>query len=123
MNNEQQQLFARIKAFSLDKPGTNFTFSQRLAKENNWNIEYTDRVIEEYRKFIFLAVVAGHIVTPSEQIDQVWHLHLTYTHSYWHEFCSNVLGKPLHHQPTGGGQSELKKYDGLYRKTLDSYSY
>ncbi len=122
MNNEQQQLFAKIKAFSLDKPGTNFTFSQRLAKENNWNIEYTDRVIEEYRKFTFLAVVAGHIVTPSEQIDQVWHLHLTYTYSYWNEFCSDVLGKPLHHQPTGGGQSELKKYDNLYRKTLDSYT-
>lgn len=73
MNSEQEQLFARIKAFSLDKPNTDFTFSQRLAHENSWDLEYTNRVIEEYRKFVFLAVVAGHMVTPSEQVDQVWY--------------------------------------------------
>ena len=81
MNQEQEELFTRIKKFSLDKLNTDFTFSQRLAKENSWNIEYTNRVIEEYQKFVFLAVVAGHMVAPSEQIDQVWHLHLTYTTS------------------------------------------
>ena len=32
--------------------------------------------IEEYRKFVFLALVAGHQITPSDQVDQVWHLHL-----------------------------------------------
>ena len=98
MNNKHQQLFTKIKTFAFDKPGTKFTFAQRLARENGWSIEYTNRVIEEYRKFIFLAVVAEHLVTPSEQVDRVWHLHLTYTRSYWNEFCPNVLGQPLHHQ-------------------------
>ena len=121
MNDKHKQLFTRIKTFSFDNPGTEFTFSQRLARENDWSIEYTNRVIEEYRKFIFLAVVAEHIVTPSEQVDRVWHLHLTYTRSYWNEFCLNVLGQPLHHQPTEGGYSEQEKYDNLYRKTLNSY--
>jgi hypothetical protein len=93
--NVEQQLLTKIEAFSFDQLGTNFAFSQRLAKENGWDIEYTNRVIQEYRKFVFLAVVAGHMVTPSEQVDQVWHLHLTYTHSYWDEFCPNVLGQPL----------------------------
>ncbi|MEO1005725.1 MAG: TIGR04222 domain-containing membrane protein, partial [Cyanobacteria bacterium J06638_38] len=64
-----KQLFARIEAFSLDKADADLTFSQRLATENNWNIEYANRVIEEYKKFVFLAVVTGHIVTPSEQVD------------------------------------------------------
>ena len=121
MNNKHQQLFTRIKKFSFDKPGTEFTFGQRLARENGWSIEYTNRVIEEYQKFIFLAVVAKHTVTPSEQVDRVWHLHLTYTRSYWNEFCPNVLGQPLHHQPTEGGNLEQIKYDDLYRKTLNSY--
>ncbi|MEL6930426.1 MAG: TIGR04222 domain-containing membrane protein, partial [Cyanobacteria bacterium J06600_6] len=93
MNSEQKQVFTRIKAFSFDKPGTEFTFNQRLARENAWSIEYTHRVIEEYQKFIFLAVFAGHIVTPSEPIDRVWHLHLTYTRSYWNDFCPNTLGQ------------------------------
>jgi hypothetical protein len=122
VNVEQKQLLTKIEAFSFDQPGTNFAFSQRLAKENGWDIEYTSRVIQEYRKFVFLAVVAGHMVTPSEQVDQVWHLHLTYTHSYWDEFCPNVLGQPLHHQPTQGGKSEQIKYHDLYHQTLVSYT-
>ncbi|MEM8717718.1 MAG: DUF2207 domain-containing protein [Cyanobacteria bacterium P01_G01_bin.39] len=121
MNNEQKQLLKRIEEFSLDKPDVNLTFSQRLARENNWSIDYTHKVIKEYKKFIFLAVVAGHVVTPSEQIDQVWHLHLTYTRSYWDEFCLKVLQQTLHHRPTEGGQSENVKYDDLYRQTLNSY--
>ncbi len=121
MNSEQKRLFTKIQNFSFNKSDIDFTFSQRLARENNWDIEYTNRVIVEYQKFIFLAVVAGHIVTPSEAVDQVWHLHLTYTYSYWNEFCPNILGKPLHHQPTEGGNSEQEKYDDLYRQTLKSY--
>ncbi|WP_052055745.1 DUF2207 domain-containing protein [Myxosarcina sp. GI1] len=121
MNCEQQQLFAKIKAFSFDKPDTKYTFVRRLAHENNWNFEYARRAIEEYRKFAFLAVVAEHIVTPSEQVDRVWHLHLTYTHSYWNEFCTQLLDKPLHHQPSQGGSSETTKYKNLYCQTLDSY--
>ena len=122
MNSEQKQLFTKIQEFNLDKPDADFTFSQRLAKENGWNIEYTNRVIEEYRKFVFLAMTSGHVVTPSEQIDRVWHLHLTYTRSYWNEFCPHVLGKPLHHQPSEGGKSECIKYDDLYRQTQNSYT-
>jgi len=52
----------------------------------------------------------------------VWHLHLTYTQSYWNELCSKVLKKPLHHSPTKGGRSESKKYRSQYQATLDSYT-
>ena len=87
INSEQKQLFVKIRDFALDKPGTKFTFSQPLAQENDWSIKYTNRVVNEYKKFAFLAVVSGHIVTPSEQVDRAWRLHLTYTHSRWEEFC------------------------------------
>lgn len=121
MNNQQKSLFQKINNYTFDEPDVNFTFAQRLAKENNWHIEYTNRVIEEYRKFTFLAIVAGHIVSPPKPIDQAWHLHLTYTHSYWDDFCPHVLGKNLHHQPSKGGNLESQKYDALYSQTLDSY--
>ena len=122
MDSKQQQIYAKIEKFSFDKPGADFTFTQRLARENSWSLEYTRRVIEEYRKFIFLAVVTKHIVTPSEQVDRAWHLHLTYTRSYWDDFCPNVVGKPLHHEPTEGGNLEQEKYNDCYCKTLDSYA-
>jgi len=121
MNTEQAELYERIKAFSLDQPDTQLSFSKRLARDNGWSLQYAQQVIEEYQKFVFLAVAAGHPVTPSDQIDQVWHLHLTYTRSYWEEFCTQVLQTPLHHEPTRGGQTENQKFDTWYSKTLESY--
>jgi hypothetical protein len=121
MNVQQAKLYQRLQAFSLDKPDADLPFSKRLARDNAWSAKYTQRVIEEYKKFTFLAVAAGHPVTPSDQVDQVWHLHLTYTHSYWDEFCPNVLQTPLHHGPTRGGRNEHNKFNDWYSKTLASY--
>ena len=121
MNFRQAELYQRIERFSLDQPDHQLSFSQRLAKDNGWSLHYTDKVIEEYKKFVFLAVVAGHPVSPSDQVDQAWHLHLTYTRSYWEEFCPKILQTSLHHEPTRGGLSEKIKFDELYSKTLESY--
>ncbi|WP_293063633.1 MULTISPECIES: TIGR04222 domain-containing membrane protein [unclassified Moorena] len=123
MNLQQTQIYQRLQAFSLDDPEAKFPFSKRLARENQWSLNYTQRVIEEYKKFAFLAVVADHPVSPSDPVDQVWHLHLTYTHSYWDEFCPNILQTPFHHLPSGGGASEKSKFDDWYSKTLASYHY
>jgi len=121
MNTEQTELYERIHAFSLDKPDAQLSFSKRLARDNGWSLQYARQAIEEYKKFAFLAVAAEHPVTPSDQVDQVWHLHLTYTQSYWEEFCSEILQTPLHHVPTLGGQAESQKFDDWYSKTLESY--
>lgn len=56
--------------FRSTSPGVNLTFSQRLARDNCWSLNYAQRVIKEYKKFAFLAVCAGHPVTPSDQVDQ-----------------------------------------------------
>src|SRR5262245_11583978 len=82
------------------------SFAARLARENGWNAVFTERVITEYKRFCFLAATAGHEVTPSDAVDQAWHLHLTYTRDYWQRFCPDVLGGPLHHGPTSGGDNE-----------------
>ena len=121
VSEEQRQLFERISAFQLNDPDSSFRFTDRLVRENGWSLDYAQRVIDEYLKFMFLAVEAGHPVTPSEQIDQVWHLHLVYTRSYWEDFCGEVVGKPIHHGPTRGGPAESDKYHDWYGKTLESY--
>src|SRR6185295_3548465 len=53
-------------------------------------------------------------VTPSDPVDQAWHLHLTYTRSYWIDLCKNTLGKEIHHNPTKGGEKEAKKFEHYY---------
>lgn len=115
------ELLARIEGFNLDSPPSKLAFSRRLSRENDWEHAYTLRVITEYKRFAFLAMAAGHPVTPSDAVDQAWHLHMIYTESYWKDFCGKTLGKPLHHGPTKGGSQEGAKYFNWYTRTLESY--
>jgi len=92
-----------------------------LVRENAWSRAHARRVIDEYRRFVLLAMVAGHPVTPSDAVDQVWHLHLTYTRSYWDRLCGEALGRPLHHGPTRGGRQESEKFTDWYQRTLAKY--
>ncbi len=121
MSPDQSQLWQRIAGHALDHPTSASPFSLRLAKENGWLPGFTQRAIAEYRRFVFLAVAAGHPVSPSDAVDQVWHLHLLYTRDYWGEFCGRTLGVPLHHGPTRGGADEADKFTDWYAKTLASY--
>jgi hypothetical protein len=121
MTEEQKQLWLKVKSFELDDSTASLSFSDRLARENGWTIEYSLRAIEEYKKFIFLLLIANHPLTPSDQVDQVWHLHLLYTESYWVDFCEHTLGRKIHHGPTKGGDSEKSKYTDWYEKTKEVY--
>src|SRR5262249_13135743 len=96
-------------------------FSLRLARENGWSRHYAGRVIAEYKKYCYLALAAGHRVSPSDAVDQAWHLHLIYTRSYWDEFCARVLRRPFHHNPSPGGAEQRDKFRALYAETLVSY--
>jgi len=121
MTTQEKQLWERIQAYRFDDGTSAFPFAARLARDNGWSRGYTARVIREYRRFAFLAVAAGHPVTPSDQVDQAWHLHLLYTRDYWDRFCKEALGRPLHHGPTKGGAAEREKFNDWYGRTLESY--
>lgn len=123
MDNEKvpADFVERILAFEIDDPESSLPFSGRLAREQGWTLAFTARVIEEYKRFLTLAMVAGHPVTPSEDIDQAWHLHLLYTRNYWLDLCRDTLGQDLHHGPTKGGTTEGDKFYDWYSKTIGSY--
>ena len=114
-------LRARLFTYSIGPDNAVLSFANRLARENRWTQSFAKRVIHEYYRFCFLAVTAGHEVTPSDQVDQAWHLHLTYTRDYWDRFCPDVLGAPLHHGPTEGTQDDAARYYEQYAQTLKSY--
>ena len=111
----------RLLALDLDAADTELPFSARLARDNGWSADFARLAIEEYKKFCFLAVHAGHRVTPSDQVDQVWHLHLLYSHHYWEALCRDTLETPLYHGPTRGGAAEGRKFHDWYEATLASY--
>ncbi|MFT7475313.1 MAG: hypothetical protein ACI81L_002251 [Verrucomicrobiales bacterium] len=114
------ELWQQLSDFEFDEPEAQQPFSRRLAGGQRWSGAYTDRVIVEYRRFLYLTQVVPHEVTPSKPIDAIWHLHLTYTESYWNGICA-LLESPLHHRPTMGGQAEKRRHHAQYRSTLDSY--
>lgn len=112
----------KIEAFQFDAPGDVITFEDKLIRETGWTRHFATRAIAEYRRYLLLAAEAGHPVSPSPVIDEVWHLHLLYTRSYWERLCSAVLGFALHHEPANGTGEDRTKLNDWYAKTLESYA-
>jgi len=118
---EEDPRWQALERYVIGPPDAAFSFAARLARENRWSDDFAKRVLDEYKRFCFLAVTAGHEVTPSDAVDQAWHLHLTYSRDYWDRFCPGVLSMPLHHGPTAGGPAERDRYFEQYAQTLKSY--
>jgi hypothetical protein len=114
-------LWKRLQSFSLDSPDVDFPFSKKLAKEENWTLDFTKKAIEEYKKFVYLCCVLPNGASPSEIVDKVWHMHLLYTQNYWEEFCPNILQQKLHHHPSKGGLNENVKHKNWFQDTLKNY--
>ncbi len=122
MTQKQEELWKKVQAFHFDEGEPHLSFKDRLRRENQWNETYTKRVIEEYRRFLFLLLESGINCTPSGQVDKVWHLHLIYTRSYWEKFCREIAGRSVHHVPTTGGVDESSKFARQYERTLQKYT-
>ena len=113
-------LWQRIARHDFEPP-TALNFTQRLARDKHWSLDESRAAIDEYRRFCFLACVSPTTVTPSEAVDEVWHQHLIYSRDYWDAWCSQVLLKKLHHDPTPGGAEAGRRYRTLYAETLALY--
>ncbi|QYJ06309.1 glycine-rich domain-containing protein [Qipengyuania flava] len=121
MTAHSSDLWQRLAAYEIGPADAAFSFTQRLSRENRWSDAFTERVLREYKRFCYLAKTAGHPVTPSDAVDQAWHLHLTYSRDYWERFCPEVLEADFHHGPTAGGKVERARYYDQYAATLKSY--
>jgi hypothetical protein len=101
--------------------GQPLDFTRRLARHTGWGLETARAAIDEYRRFCFLAVATSEPVTPSEEVDEVWHFHLTYTADYWDLWCQTVLDRPFHHHPTRGDPAEDSGFRIQYASTMARY--
>lgn len=114
-------LWEQIRDFSLDDATAVVPFSQRLSRQQKWSTQFTQRVITEYKRFLYLCVMRPGGAAPSPMVDEVWHLHMTYTQSYWQRLCRELLQTELHHYPSKGGRDETEKHIHWYRQTLEAY--
>jgi hypothetical protein len=113
-------LWHAIRDFPLDDPDASMPFSARLARDHLWTPDYARKVVAEYRRFLYLLATEPEMMTPSEDVDEAWHLHLAYSKSYWDDLCGRVLLRPLHHNPTGGNE-DSPGFSVAYERTLNRY--
>lgn len=112
-------LWDKIEKFDLIFPSSEYGFATRLAYENRWTDYFTQRAIDEYKKFMFLAATSNQMVSPSEIVDIVWHQHLIFTESY-KEFCI-ILGKKIEHIPSTHDKNEKDKFLKAKKITQELY--
>ncbi len=113
-------LRGRIEAHAFDGEDP-LSFTRRLARDHRWALPFAKGAVREYGRFCFLAVAHIGPMTPSEEVDEVWHLHLTYSRDYWSVWCRDVLRAELHHDPTKGGPAEQSRFRDQYARTLAAY--
>lgn len=114
-------LWTLLTDMRIEDPGAPRSFEQALAEATGWSEEYARAVAQEYRRFLYLAATSDERVTPSIAVDEAWHLHLTYSRHYWDVLCKDILGRPLHHEPSAGGRAEDIRHAEQYETTLRRY--
>jgi hypothetical protein len=121
MSYKDDPLWQALAAMRIEPAGAATTFTAKLAREHRWAPDVAEQVMEEYRRFLYLARVADHPVSPSAVVDKAWHLHLTYSRHYWDVLCGQILHRPLHHEPSLGGGAEDARHRDQYQRTLQLY--
>ena len=116
------ELWERLDKFAIEDLGETVFFS-KLTSENRWSGKTARQAIREYKKFMYLAALTEDRLSPPRAVDRVWHIHLTFTRNYWEEFCPNILGKSVHHDPSpptrearSRDKEDQKKAQNLYAR-------
>ncbi|MBE7170625.1 MAG: hypothetical protein INR73_08540 [Williamsia sp.] len=112
-------LWIQVSTFDLDEPVSEYGFSTRLAWENQWTADFTQKAILEYKKFMYLAGTSGEMVSPSPIVDLVWHQHLLFSESYT-ALCT-LIGKSIKHVPSTHNQTDAAKFKQAAEQTEKLY--
>lgn len=96
-------------------------FLKKLTVEQGWSPSFAKCAFVEYKRFIYLATISEDRIVPSKIIDKVWHLHLTFTKSYWQDLCRDLIGKEIHHTPSLADKASRTRDISDYQYTLNLY--
>ncbi len=117
---DRPALQAALSDMPIEPPEAGTRFELALAMKLGWNVGFAERVTREYRRFLYLAATAGFEVTPSQYVDEAWHLHLASPH-YRDVLCNRILERPLEHRPGNGTPEDDARCARQYEETLALY--
>lgn len=95
-------LLSKIENLNLD------LIRDRLLIKHEWSEEKADIAIKSYRQYLYLTQTFGKPISPSGDIDHVWHEHILHTNKYALD-CQKLFGKFLHHFPTPSKWKQQKE--------------
>jgi hypothetical protein len=96
-------------------------FADKISRKHACSKRYALKAVEEYKKFLYLAVISDFHVTPSQAIDKVWHEHILFTKGY-RTFCDEVIAYNLHHHPELVPiEEQTEIYHAQYISTIELY--
>lgn len=114
-------LFDRVAAAFGTTDASTHAFAAKVARKQRWTTPFALRAIGEYKKFVYLGMVADFSVTPPAVIDAVWHEHLLFSRAY-RDFCRDVLGRPFDHHPElMPSREQTRVFQEQYAATLALY--
>lgn len=114
------KLWQALQRLKLDGKGS-LPYSGKLGREEGWSAEDSNRVITEYRRFLYLSQILDAPIAPPEPIDAAWRMHLTYTRSYWLDTVETTLnGRALHRTPEDVGDKRHQR--SFYKAATEAYA-
>jgi hypothetical protein len=96
-------------------------FADKISRKHQCSMSYAIKAVNEYKKFLYLAVVSDFHVTPSQAIDKVWHEHILFTQAYG-IFCKEIIEYDLNHYPELlPVEEQTERYHAQYLSTIELY--
>ncbi|PJE64266.1 MAG: hypothetical protein COU90_03555 [Candidatus Ryanbacteria bacterium CG10_big_fil_rev_8_21_14_0_10_43_42] len=96
-----QQDFSGILAYKNDNLIKLYAVRESIALSD------AAHLFEECKKFLALISIIPQPISPSKQLDSMWHHFILHTHDYA-AFCEKFFGKFLHHHPTNQPYTESR---------------
>ncbi len=91
---------------------------QAMQTQMGHNAHAAQRIIAEYRKFLFLAMRAGHQVIPPGIVNDVWLMHMESVQDYWETLGGMISERPI---AQGVGAVGVASAADAWKATLESY--
>jgi hypothetical protein len=96
-------------------------FADKISRKHQCSLSYAIKAVNEYKKFLYLAVISDFHVTPSQAIDKVWHEHILFTQAYG-IFCKEIIEYELNHHPELlPVEEQTERYHAQYLSTIELY--
>lgn len=94
----------------------------RVSKKNpDWDADRLATAEREYRRYLLLCkVYPGSRISPSSDVDQVWHAHILHTQQYAND-SNRYFGFYLHHEPFSGGSEAARPKNDIARLYAEQF--